>query len=183
MKIKLRQFVKIFVSIVLILLIPEFIFACTCTNTNNISDKEAEKQLKNYSAIFFGEVISIEEESTSSHDSKGYFAGYKPVKFKVLQTWKGTESPEITVEADMESSCNAPVYVGDKVMIYAFENKEFSSRFLINSCSINHFDNEKMKKIYGEGKVIEHPTPSPTPSEPAEGFWSNLWKKITSFFV
>jgi hypothetical protein len=38
-----------------------------------------------------------------------------------------------------------------------------------------------MKLEYGEGVVIEQPTPE-TKQPPEEGFFSALWKRIVSFF-
>jgi hypothetical protein len=180
---------KILVSSLILFFSYNLASACVCINTNS-SDVQARNYLKSVKAIFYGEVVSISEKSTIDNNSNkniDFWDGYHTVKFKVFRAWKGIDNSEVNVEADLESSCNCHLEVGSKVTVYAFENKELNIPFMMNYCSINHFDDEKMKREYGEGKVFEQFTQltsqlSAAPNENSQGFWSSIWKKITSFF-
>lgn len=177
---------RILTSILFLLFGVTTAFACTCINTENLTNKEHSKYLKEVKAIFHGEVISLgEKRSIKKNFGNGIIIPitYQPVKFKVLRAWKGIETPEVFVEADVESSCSYIASVGSKVTVYAYENEDTKISLHINYCSVGHFDDEKMKREYGAGKVFEHPEVEQTPQvENTKGFWAKLWKTVTSFF-
>ena len=158
------------------------ILACTCVNTSNISDAQHSKYLKEVKAIFYGEVISLGEKRDVEYTA-AYQNTYQAVKFKVLRSWKGVDSPKVTVETEIKSNCMYIPDVGNRIMVYAYESKELKIPLLINYCSIGKFNDERMKREYGEGKVFEEPTPqqSNQQPEPQEGFWSWIWQKIVPY--
>lgn len=170
-----------FIIILVFLLSVSDSLACTCVNTTNISDKEHSGYLKKVKAIFYGEVVSLGEKREVSRRGRNFEATdiFQPVKFRVLRAWKGVESAEITVETDAESSCRYVPSVGNRIMIYAYEDKPASIQYFVNYCSVGVFDDEKMKREYGEGTLMQ-------PAENKEistGFWTRLWDQLVSYFV
>ena len=97
------------------------------------------------------------------------------IKFTVLHAWKGIETNEITVKSS--NPCGVKLFVGESKIVYGYasENKNIIDA---DCCNFGSFDDERMKREYGEGKIIEEPSPVET----SEGFWSELWQKIVSFF-
>ncbi len=129
---------KILFSSLFLILSVSAAFACTCTNTANITYEEHSKYLKNVKAIFYGEVVSVGERNISelvSNQDTRFWDYYRPVKFKVFRAWKGIENTEITVLADLESSCKYPLKAGDKLMVYAFTSPIPNIPVSINYCS------------------------------------------------
>ena len=161
-------------------------FCCTCYNFRNSSEVQQSKYLKNVKAIFYGEVVSLGEKRVIEQypgEISSYSQIYQPVKFKVLQAWKGVESVEITVEANVDSSCQYIAAIGDKTTFYAFEDSNLKVPLYISYCSTEHFDDEKMKRELGAGKLFEDsPQLIPETTQTTKGFWSNLWNKIVSLF-
>ena len=177
---------KTFASILFLASGISTVFACMCFNIENITDAQHSKYLKQVKAVFYGEVISLNEKRIVEIKYPGNVNSsttYQPVKFKVLQTWKGIETVEVFVETDVGSSCSYAASVGSKIMVYAYENKATEIPFYVNYCSVGHFDDEKMKREYGAGKVFEQPQVEQTQAaENAKGFWAKLLETITSFF-
>jgi hypothetical protein len=177
---------KILLSILFSLFSASAILGCTCANTKNITDEEHSKRLKQVKAIFYGEVISHGERRFVGNkypSTPNTISTHLPIKFRVLRAWKGIDSEEVIVETEVSSSCGYVAEVGSKIMVYAYEDKKLNTPFEISQCSIEHFDDEKMKREYGEGKVFDNPKVSPIQlSENNESFWSNIWKTFTSLF-
>lgn len=176
---------KVFASLFIMLIESSLILACTCVNTMNISDEQHSKYLKDVKAIFYGEVTELKDVRQIVRKYKDGFTltdTVQPVKFKVLTAWKGVESAEIIVETDASWSCKYIPEIGNKIMVYAYENKESQSSLSINYCSIGHFDDEKMKREYGEGKTFAEPQTEIRTSEEPENFFSFIWRKLISIF-
>lgn len=176
---------KILGSVFILLLKTSIVLACTCVNTANISDEQHSKYLKQFKAIFYGEVIEIGEVREVVRKYKNGFSltdTVQPIKFKVLTAWKGVETAEITVETDALSSCKFVPNVGNEIMIYAYENKKSEIPFSVNYCSINKFDDEKMKREYGAGKTFEQEKKEIRTDANSENLLSTLWNKVISFF-
>lgn len=177
---------KIFAAILFLFSGISTTFCCSCYNFTNISEAQHSKYLRNVKAIFYGEVISLGEKRViEQYPGKisSYSQTYQPVKFKVLRAWKGVESEEITVEADVDSSCQYIGAIDSKITVYAYEDANLKVPLYINYCSIGHFDDDKMKREYGEGKSFEEsPRLTPETTQTSKGFWSNVWSKIVSFF-
>ena len=151
-------------------------FATTCTTWTRLSDKKHSEKLREIDAIFYGEIIAINKPSQSSENNIDFT---QILQVKVLRVWKGVEEKEVFVKyirfywfTEMDKSD-----IGKKEMFYAYKLKDDSS-LMINSCSLGAFDDERMMREYGEGKIIEQPQPIET----TEGFFAWLWRKITSFF-
>lgn len=168
---KFQQTAKILVSILILIFSYDSVFPHSCATFKNLSDKEHAQKLDQVSAIFLGEV-------TSSKDENEYV---QIVEMRVLRVWKGVEKDKITIKHSNPCSMDSKsVFLsGSKIMVYGYTIQD-SEMISVDCCNFSLFDDEKMKKIYGEGKVIEQFQPSPTKS--TEGFCSSLWKKITSFF-
>lgn len=168
---KFQQTAKILVSIFILIFSYKSVFPHSCATFKNLSDKEHAQKLDQVSAIFLGEVISSKDENEY----------VQIVEMRVLKIWKGVEKDKITIRHSNPCSIDSKSFflTGSKLMVYGYtiQNSEMIG---VDCCNFSLFDDERMKKTYGEGKFIEQP--QPTPTEPTEGFWSNLWKKITSFF-
>ena len=164
---------KIIASILILLFYYNLAFSHSCISYKNANDTIHTNQLNQVKAIFSGEVISAKEISKSVY----------LVELKVLRVWKGIEKDKVTIKYnDPCSYSNEFIFpIGSKMMIYGYsiENSELID---VNCCNLSLFDDERMKKVYGEGKVIEELQTSPTPTKSAESFWTIIWKKITSFF-
>ncbi|HEX8286632.1 MAG TPA: hypothetical protein VF556_01475 [Pyrinomonadaceae bacterium] len=173
---------KILASIVILLFGISDGFACTCANMENISEADHSKYLKEVKAIFYGEVIEKGEKREITWSKARITDGFQAIKFKVLRAWKGIENSEIIVETNISSSCQYNPEIGSKVMVYAYENKEAKIPLYINYCSIGKFNQQKMKREYGEGKVFEEPERQIPKNNSSENFVSMIWQKIISFF-
>lgn len=185
---------KILVSILILLFSVSASLACMCINADGLSDAEHSKYLKKVKTIFYGEIVSLGEKHIVERKYRGgvtFEDTFQPVKFKVLRAWKGVEDAEVFLEADTESSCGFSPQLGSKIMVYAYESRDLQIPLYINQCSINEnqFDEERMKREYGAGKVFEQTQieqtqiKQPLPqTENVESFWSGIWRKITSLF-
>lgn len=170
---KFRQSAKILTSFFILIISYNSVFPHSCATFKYLSDKEHAEKLDSYSAIFLGEVISTQRVDMY----------VQIIEMKVLKSWKGIEKAKVSVKFT-NSGCYENDFSfsnGKQLMIYGglINNGELID---VNCCNFSLFDDERMKKFYGEGKVIEQPQPSPSPTETTEGFWSSLWKKIKSFF-
>lgn len=172
---KLQQSTKIITSIFILIFSFNSVFPHSCITFKNLDDKEHAQKLDQVSAIFLGEVISSQEVEMYVYI----------IELQVLRSWKGVKTTRVKIK--YTDPCSYAIHgtfqKGARWMIYGYSIKD-SELIDINCCNFGLFDDERMKKIYGEGKVIEQPQPSisPTPIEQTESFWSNLWKKIISFF-
>lgn len=176
---------KVFGSVFILLIKTSVVLACTCTNTSNISFEQQSKYLKDVKVIFYGEVVEIGESKKIVRKYKNGFSltdTVQPVKYKVLKAWKGVESPEITVETDTLSSCRFVPPLGSKATIYVYENEKSETPFSINQCSVNRFNEEMLKREFGEGKTFEEPEREIQTTESSENFLSIIWQKIISVF-
>lgn len=106
----------------------------------------------------------------------------RTVRFNVFRIWKGFYESEITVETNVESSCQFIPKIGERLMIYANEHTGSDIPFYIHYCSVGTFNDDKMKVTYGEGKLIEQSQVVTPINETTENFFSIVWKKIVSFF-
>lgn len=157
---------KVFAAILILTFCFGSAFAHSCATFYNLDDKAHSEKLQKVAKIFYGEIISITETAD--------FGNYS-VKFKVIRAWKGIESNEITVK--FSNPCGTILAVGEKKMIYGYIS-DSENLINVNCCNLGLFDDEKMKREYGEGKIIEQPQPIET----NEDFWSRLWRKIVSVF-
>ncbi|MEJ7849466.1 MAG: hypothetical protein WKF92_15400 [Pyrinomonadaceae bacterium] len=176
---------KILVSLLVLFFAFSPGFACSCVNTS-VPVKEHNKYLKNIEAIFDGEVVSVGEKRIVVRKYEGGFTlkdTVSPVKFKVFRIWKGFDQSEIIVETDVESSCRFIPAVGSRYTVYASKGLETDGPLSIGYCSIGKFDDAKMKIEYGEGKLMNQPTPIPRANEKTENFFSIVWNRIVSFFA
>lgn len=156
---------KIFALIMFLIFGCNQIFAHTCATFSRLNDKDYNEKLNEVDKIFYGEVISVSET-----ENKIYL-----VKFKIIRSWKGIESKEIS--AKLSNPCGISLFVGEKRMIYGYDLKN-ENIIDVNCCNFSLFDDERMKREYGEGKIVEvAETKSKT-----EGFFVWFWRKITSVF-
>lgn len=162
---------KVVASFLLIIFSYNFVFSHTCSTYKNSDDSIHIQQLNQIDSIFLGEVISAKEISFSVYS----------VELKVLQIWKGVEKNKVTIKYSnpCTSDSQFPFAIGSKMMIYGYSIKD-SELIDVNCCNLSLFDDERMKKIYGEGKIVEELNSSQT--ESIESFWDNIWRKIKSFF-
>ncbi len=153
---------KILISIFIMFFAFKPGLACTCVNTKDLSVKEHSKYLKNIQAIFEGEVVSVGEKRTVVRKNKGEIIledTVSSVTFKIFRIWKGLDQPEVTVEADVASSCQFIPQVGNRFTVYASEARKPDGMLYIHYCSVGTFDDAKMKVEYGEGRLVQHPPP------------------------
>ena len=101
-------------SILLLLSSFSAVFPCTCANTANISGNQHSKYLKEVKAIFYGEVVSLGEKRIVGKLNE-YQSTFQTVKFKVFRAWKNVDNSEITVETEIESSCQFIPKIGNKL--------------------------------------------------------------------
>lgn len=162
---------KIFASFLLIIFSYNFVFSHTCSTYKNFDDSIHTKQLNQTDTIFSGEVISAKEISFSVY----------LVELKVLQIWKGVEKNKVTIKYSnpCTSDRQFPFATGSKMMIYGYSIKD-SEWIDVNCCNLSLFDDERMKKIYGERKIVE--ALESQQSQTVESFWDTIWHKIISFF-
>lgn len=156
---------KIFALILILFFCYSLTFAHSCATYSRLNDKEHNEKLQKVDKIFYGKIISMTED-----EHQNYL-----IKFKVMRTWKGVESSEIT--AKFSNPCGIPLLIGERKMVYGYSLND-ENVIDVNCCNFGMFDDERMKREYGEGKVIEEPQQLET----TESFWSWLWKKITSIF-
>ena len=172
-------------ALTIVLLVHGVVLPCTCTNTSRLSVAQQKKFIDAASAILYGEVVSIGEPRTII-----YNAGQKnessfrrhPLRFKVMRTWKGVTESEITIEADLESSCSLNAGVGEKLMLFPRRTAK-SGQLYADLCSRNLLEKEGVVRELGPGTEFRNPTPSPSPASNEEpGFFAWLWAKIASPF-
>ncbi len=175
---------KIFVTILFLLIISPAVFACTCVNAKNYSDAEYRKMLKQVKAIFYGEVTSLGEQRFVELDYGKVkpITSYQTVNFKVLRVWKGIDFNEIAIETEAASSCQYIPQAGSKVIIYAYPNKNTKTSLFMNQCSVG-LDDDRMKRELGEGKVLaQSQTLLFQPAENGESFLETVLKQVISLF-
>ncbi len=162
---------KIIASFLIIIFSYNFVFSHTCSTYRKSDDSIHTKQLNQTDTIFSGEVISAKEISYSVYS----------VELKVLRIWKGVEKNKVTIKYSnpCTSDRQFPFAPGSKIMIYGYTIKD-SELIDVNCCNIGLFDDERMKQIYGDGKILEELNSSQT--ESIESFWDGVWGKIKSFF-
>lgn len=162
---------KILASFLIIIFSYNFVFPHSCLTYKNSDDSVHTQKLNQTDAIFSGEVIFVNEISLSVYS----------VELKVLQIWKGVEKNKVTIKYSNPCTNNNqfPFEIGSKIMIYGYTIKD-SEWIDVNCCNLNLFDDESMKKVYGEGKIFEELNSSQT--ESIESFWDYVWRKIKSFF-
>ena len=156
----------------------------SCITYARDNDIKHSQELQKIDAIFYGEVISIGERINSKDEFR---YGSQILKVKVLRAWKGVETNEVSV-AYTRAYTTFEKEIGDigtRKLFYAYRLED-DFNLHISSCSFTLFDDEKMEREYGAGKVfeqsrIEQNTP-PEQAEKIENFWAKLWKTITSFF-
>ncbi len=176
---------KIILASFILLISHSIALSCTCVNTQ-VPVKQHNKWLKDVSAIFDGEVVSLGDKKTIVRKYNGGVTIediVQPVTFHVYRVWKGIEQEEITVETDVGSSCALKPTVGSRFTVYAYTAGKPSGELSMNYCSVGHFDDAKMMVEYGEGKFIQA-TPNEVSEldEPEPTFISLIWNKIISFF-
>lgn len=139
---------------------PALLWACTCMNPSGLSDARYLKQLNSTSAIVEAEVVAVgervEEKRKIGRSVIPY--AYRMLELKVLNVWKGVDTPTLQVEAEAWSSCAAPtVKPGEKLMLYLYRGT--SQALQMSYCSINGWDHTRTERMLGSRKKIES-TPS-----------------------
>ena len=173
---------KAIISLFVLLLSVTSGLACTCVRWEGMPEKDRDKYLEELDAIFEGEVVSLGEKRSTLVGLGGgrkYEEVVQNVQLKVLRTWKGLDTTEITVETDAGSSCQFIPTVGSAYVVYA--SRRNGSLFM-NYCSVGQFDDKTLRLKYGQGKLIEHPKPAPAIDEKPESFLYAVWKRIISWF-
>lgn len=169
---KFRQFIIIIFSFVLIFLGHSSILACSCSNTN---EAEKIKSLKKADLVFQGKVISITPAKDQSFGNEPYL----DVEFQILKLWNNKSASEnVVLRTDPNISSCGLKFKNDGTFYVVAETRE--KRLFTDYCVRGSIEGVRFTEVLGEPKVFEQPQPSPT--ETTEGFWSNLWNKITSFF-
>ncbi len=169
---------KILASTLVLLFICNLAFAHSCLTWTSLNDEEHKNKLQEQYAIFYGEVISTEEPMKNQDEFK---FGSQVVKVKVLRIWKGIETNEISLLYTRAYTNFSEEIggIGTKKIFYAWKRND-DSNLHIDFCSFTLFDNERMKREFGEGKIIEESTIEQ--SQVTESLWSMLWRKIVSVF-
>lgn len=170
---------KIFASILLLFFSYSFVVACgttECSTNKYLSDEKYKEVLdKKVDAIFYGEIIY---QSEILRRENGF--PYRKLKVKVLRIWKGIGLIDLKgVDIEFSYFDNDCAMLGEsgKRMFYVY-SPIHKPPFYTGQCGEGAFDDEKTKRLLGEGQIIEEPQPIET----TEGFWARLWKKIVSFF-
>jgi len=115
-------------------------FACSCPTVMSLDD-EIKWKLKTGSAIFSGEVMSIEAGGSRKH-----------VTFKVIEFWKGRLNFKVTVSTYHSSgACGYDFKIGKSYLVFSdlWENRHHSGE-----CSRNRVleDAGAELKILGKGQ-------------------------------
>lgn len=177
---KFQQFVIILASIFVLLFSFNSVFPHSCATFKNLTDKEHLQKLSETKIFFQGEIISISNDEI--FDDNRFYKKYYTINFKVIKSWKGIETATTTALFAVDNPCGLKLEVGRKYMVYSFDS---NNPFEIDCCNFGLFDEKRIQNQLGGGIIIEETQTSqlsPTPNESTEGFWSNLWNKITSFF-
>ncbi len=89
------------------------LFACKCIDPNSIP---IEETIKKSTAVFIGEVVSIESE-----------ANYLKVKFDVLASYKGINEKSFIIvkTAKSEAACGYPFKAGEKYLVFTYGDDAF----------------------------------------------------------
>ena len=169
---------KIIISILILLFSWSSYFAHNCSSYSQKSDEEYSKEMQKFDAIFYGEVVAISEVI----DERDAFNARR-LEIRVLRSWKGVESERIsllynraytTFEREIGS-------IGTKKIFYAYK-RDNDSNLYVDFCSFSSFDDERIKREYGEGKVLEQPKTEVQTNRESESFLTIIWQKIISFF-
>lgn len=156
---------KVFGSILILLLSYSISLACSCVPPN---DESKDRALKDTSVIFSGKVISTEKAPNEYQVS---------VKFQVLKSWKGVQTRETFVTTASDSAACGYNFEKDKTYtVYGYGNGKTPNT---NLCSMLMVDEKRVKEAYGEGKSTQNSEAAP---KTEQGFWSGVWRKITSIF-
>jgi hypothetical protein len=165
--------VKIIYCIIVLLFCCSTNIAHSCATYKDHSDKDHSNELHKVDSIFDGEIVSAIDPGVTEN---------KLITFKVLEVWKGEQKSQITVRYADLCSMGAPIpaeeIVGKKWLVYAYAEKN-EPLLYVNCCMHTLFDNERMKREYGEGIAITHPTPE----EPIAKSNKSLWVWIVSAII
>jgi hypothetical protein len=168
---------KVFVAFSILVFGFNLAYAHSCVTFSRLSDEEHLKELSKTDIIFQGEILSISDDIIT--DTNRFYRNFRKVNLKVIKAWKGIETTQTTALFAENNPCGVKLEVGKKYMIYSGGSSDL---FEIDCCSFGRFDEKRIPKQLGEGKIIEEPEPTPIPTETSESFWSTIWSKITSFF-
>lgn len=172
---------KILASILVLFFCCNLVLAHSCATYSRTSDEKHSQRLQKIDAIFFGEVIFVSEPMNNQDEFKH---GTQKLRIKVLQAWKGVETNDISdlytrAYTSFEKEIGG---IGTKKVFYAYSRND-DPNLHIDFCSFSAFDDERMKREYGEGKVFENPQIQQIQQiENNESFWSRVWESIISFF-
>ena len=172
---KFRQLLKISFCILSFFTLHQTVISCSCDALN--PDPIASELLKDIQVIFQGKVIRFGPYKRERlKNSKGkYYDGLTTyeVEFEVLKKWKGVETDKILIETET-LSCHTNFEMNKEYFVLATGDKPFE----VHYCTQKFISLQDVEKEYGNGEIVKQPNPT----ESTEGFWSNLWNKITSFF-
>lgn len=88
-------------------------YACSCITSPAPVKEQVKGAFSNSSAIISGEVIEIKESPADKNSLM--------VRFKVAQSWKGVDQPEITIKTARDGAmCGYSFAVGQKYLVYAY---------------------------------------------------------------
>lgn len=111
----------LFTILVLFILTSTDVFACSCVEpTYGESLSVQVKRAKMESdAVFTGKILAITENTEES---------YTTVKLKVIDSWKGNLSKEITILTGLhDGNCRYSFAVGKTYLIYGYHGSMYSS--------------------------------------------------------
>src|SRR5262245_59604866 len=124
-------------------LIAEAVSGCTCPRPADVKLKKLVLQaVEEADAVFSGEVIEIIPHLET-----------KEVRFAVLESWKGVETAQVTVESPIGESggdrreCSFPFEVGKTYLVYASGKED---ELQTNTC----FRTNRLKRVRQEVKIL-----------------------------
>jgi hypothetical protein len=156
---------KIIITALILIFGFNLIYAHSCYTYSRLTDAEHFKELSKTKIIFQGEITSISDEIIT--DTNRFYRNFRRVTLKVIRVWKGIETAETIAFLAENNPCDVKLEVGKRYMIYSSDS---SVPFEIDCCSFGLFDEKRISKQLGEGKIIEELEPTPTQTETSESF-------------
>jgi hypothetical protein len=132
----------LFVLSIFLFASAENFYACSCVSLPESVKKQVKGAFSDSTAIFEGEVLEV------SNFSKNEFE--LVVKIKVLNSWKGEQTGEITLTtAKFGSMCGYNFEVGKAYLIYANGSKNQLSAYLCSRTAVlsNNGDIKYLSKL------------------------------------
>lgn len=141
-EIMMKNLIRAIFLLTFVLLFNSAVYPCDCTIT------EPSEKLREAEAVFVGQVVEI-----GSNDKSGWAT--VSIKFKVERYWKGIKEQFVTVASapGICCTCGLPVKIGEKFLIYAYENNGQLETSLCTSLGLEYAKEEL--KIIRKGKKLK----------------------------